>query len=563
MQPPGTHLSDEEDSLLPGPNVRRTEEEGWTTSLLPLRRFKAHPFWLIPVVLICSMSRGVTMAPRIQVFKAIACRAINNNSPNLLEHTSQDLRVSMDCTGSEVQARAAKIQAAVVTTMSVLSTITTGFWSRLGDVHGRKPILCAFLMGATFMEFVFVLVMRPDSVFSRYAEQLILLGPIVEGLVGGLSTFNGVVHAYTSDCTRHGSRSKIFSTIQGTVFVGLAMGPWLSGLVLPSKDYSDWFFYISMSLMITTLLYIIFLCPESRQITQPDINQRQDSNQHLKSSTFLVLRRQTYRFLSTLLSPIAMFAPRSIPNYPRRKSYSLTFVGLALFIYLISTGVYASKYLYAQHVYSWTTAQLGYYMSLLWVTRAINLLIVLPIIISYLKPKTANTPPGVPPNPEDLAAELQFDKLLAQCSLALDGTADTLVAITRTKTPIPFILLSCVSSFTSGGNPSLHSLGAVCLHACGYSSEVGILFGAMAVLSAIAHVISPYIYALTYATTVAYFPQAIFVLAAALIGSSVMLLTFVRPAVSDIALVHASPIAEEERSTYSPLRDDEIEEQER
>jgi len=80
--------------------------------------------------------------------------------------------------------------------MSVLSAITTGFWSRSGDVHGRKPILSAFLIGALLMEAVFVLVMRPDPVFGRHGEKLILLGPILEGLVGGLSTFNGVVHAY-------------------------------------------------------------------------------------------------------------------------------------------------------------------------------------------------------------------------------------------------------------------------------------------------------------------------------------------------------------------------------
>jgi len=38
-------------------------------------------------------------------------------------------------------------------------------------------------------------VMRPHSLFERHAEKLILVGPIIEGFVGGLSTFNGVVHA--------------------------------------------------------------------------------------------------------------------------------------------------------------------------------------------------------------------------------------------------------------------------------------------------------------------------------------------------------------------------------
>jgi hypothetical protein len=37
--------------------------------------------------------------------------------------------------------------------------------------------------------------MRQNSFFGRHAEPLIYLGPIVEGFVGGISTFNGVVHA--------------------------------------------------------------------------------------------------------------------------------------------------------------------------------------------------------------------------------------------------------------------------------------------------------------------------------------------------------------------------------
>jgi hypothetical protein len=106
------------------------------------------------------------MSPRIQVYKAIACRALTaSDTDSLLELTTA-------CSDAAVQARAAKIQActsrslvrsgahidimlhsptAVVTTMSVLSAISTGFWSRLGDTQGRKLILCTFLLGALLM----------------------------------------------------------------------------------------------------------------------------------------------------------------------------------------------------------------------------------------------------------------------------------------------------------------------------------------------------------------------------------------------------------------------------
>lgn len=108
-------------------------------------------------------------------------------------------------------------------------------------------------------------------------------------------------------------------------------------------------------------------------------------------------------------------------------------------------------------------------------------------MISYFKPHLAA---GATITPENLASEMKFDKNLARCSLAVDGIADALVAIAPTSSQPTFLSLSCLSSFTSGGNPSLHSLGAVCLHASGRGSEIGAFFGGIAVLSAVGHIIS-------------------------------------------------------------------------
>lgn len=504
---------------------------GW--SLVGMFGGKAHPYWLIPVVLIMSMSRGITMAPRIQVYKAIACRAITKESGVGLA----ELLLTPGCADDKVQGRAVKIQASVVTTMSVLSAITTGFWSRSGDSTGRKPIFAAFFITALLMELVFVLVMKTDTIFGRHPERWILVGPVIEGLVGGLSVFNGVTHAYISDCTRHGSRSKIFSTVQGMIFVGLAIGPWFSGLFLPKTGYSDSFFFWSIGLIFFNLLYMVFICPESLERPETPETNEVEEQPGLKPTPVVFVRQQMKKFLSALLLPLFMFTPRRQPGNGKR-TWMMVFVGLALLAYLISTGVFSAKYLYAQHVYKWTTAELGYYMSLLWITRAFNLLVFLPIVISYFKPK-ATDPGSRSPGARDVVAELKFDRTLAQISIGVDGLADALVAITASRSQPIFVALSCLNSFTSGGNPALHSLGAICIHAIGFSSEVGSLFGAIAVVSAVAHIFSPSIYALTYSKTVSSFPEAIFVLAAVLLFSAVFLLSRVQPDEEEVAYAHA------------------------
>ncbi|KAF5391576.1 hypothetical protein D9757_002388 [Collybiopsis confluens] len=481
----------------------------------PRSSSKPSPYWLIPVVIVSSMARGISMAPRVQVYNDIACRALGI--------TAEACRSS-----SDAQGRAANIQAYVTTIMSLLSAIATGPWSRWGDFRGRKPLLFLTLSGALSMELVYLLVTRENTPFYEFAEQFIIVGPVLDGLAGGISAFNGAVHAYTSDCTAPGSRARIFSFLQGMTFIGLAIGPWVGSWISGPGTSSPYNQFYASSLMYAMLMaFVAFLLPESlerKHQSARESSPTNDTHRRRRKPLGRKIKSGVTELLAGLITPISIFVPRTITNWEgsRKKDWNLTFAGAALFLYLVSTGIFSIKYLYAKHIYTWSADELGHYMSLLWITRAINLLVVLPLIVYYFKPKHQ------PDDPLSIWSELRFDKLLAQASVFIDGTADALVAIVPSSSQPAYVAFSCLSSFTSGGNPTLHSLGAVCLHASGRSSEVGSLFGAMAVLSAAAHVISPTMYAVTYGSTVATFPQTIFVLAACLLGSSVVLLAFIR-----------------------------------
>ncbi|KAJ7756488.1 major facilitator superfamily domain-containing protein [Mycena maculata] len=485
-------------------------------------RWKANPYWAIPIILIVNIARGMTLSPRIKVYNEIACRAVGS-SDNLIGA----FLMAQDCGSSQVRARASKIQASLLTIMSILSSVSTGLWSQWGDIRGRKIIFCVSLVGFIAMEFIFVLVSSSISAITVREEVFLMIGPVLEGMCGGLSVFNGVVHAYISDCTPDGSRSRIFSAVQGMVFIGLAIGPWIGGILLSSTDLGPYsLFYISIAIQLILLVYIVFFFPESLRSKVQQSSRADVELASIPSSTSEALRNLIQRFIVALISPIAIFRPRTVTHgTSTKKDYNLTLLGAAMLLYIISTAVYQLKYLYGQHTYAWDSAQLGYYMSLLWISRAINLLILLPVIVSYFKPKTAITGAS---SPESIALELQFDRRLAQASLSLDAFADLLVAISPASSQAPFIVFSCLSSFASGGNPALHSLGAVCIYALGHGSETGRLFGAIGVLSAISHSISPTIFAMTYSLSVSYYPRAIFCVAAGLLLTSVIFLGRIR-----------------------------------
>lgn len=77
---------------------------------------------------------------------------------------------------------------------------------------GRKKILALSMFGALFMsvhdfglhscltnlacrDFVYILVSDASTVFGGHGEAFIIVAPLVEGILGAQSTYNGITHA--------------------------------------------------------------------------------------------------------------------------------------------------------------------------------------------------------------------------------------------------------------------------------------------------------------------------------------------------------------------------------
>lgn len=129
----------------------------------------------------------------------------------------------------------------------------------------------------------------------------------------------------------HGYESP--SSISNTLLI---VNSKFGGLFLPTQGYSDAFFFGSISLIALTLAYVIVLCPESRPRSTIEVGSRTQDNLSFKTSPILSARRLISNVASALLLPISMFTPRSIPN-SSRKNYNMTYVGLSMFLYIVST----------------------------------------------------------------------------------------------------------------------------------------------------------------------------------------------------------------------------------
>ncbi|KJA22926.1 hypothetical protein HYPSUDRAFT_138336 [Hypholoma sublateritium FD-334 SS-4] len=550
--------------------------------------YRPRPLWLVPFAVLASLVRGMTLAPRVEVFTQLSCNRLHGDHRwNHTQTTPAELHASLfasidplgphfvpttlflrDSDDTEdprripsarcqadpaVQAGAARLQTMMTTIMGLLSALTTGWWGHFGERNGRTKVLAISTLGLFLTDLTFILVSTPGSPLAQHGHKLLLMAPVIEGLLGGWSTLQSGVSAYLSDCTSPGSRAHIFSRFQGVVYLGFAAGPsiggWLiqhpfgpgiSGRADQGKVVTT-VFWVAIACSFFNLLMMIFVFPESLNKKKME---RAAEAARLGAAGDLAARPSgscdaqevvqespaTAGIVARFLSPLAVFLPVMVldpsPNglgSRKRRDWSLTVLAVALFGFMLSTGVYQIKYLYATHTYGWGAEQLSYYISFMGGGRALWLLCGLPgmfsSLIGFFKPKpvmpSANvnnhntksnadgTDPemdtaevnrpattlvnGKKPKPTraQLGHEIAFDLILTRCSLLVDVISYALVAIlpapsytsdmqstlnalatpgdtSFNRSQAMFVVASSMNGMASGAVPAIHSL-ALCM----------------------------------------------------------------------------------------------------
>ncbi|KAH9972761.1 major facilitator superfamily domain-containing protein [Lactifluus volemus] len=544
-----------------------------TDPLLPIDRptikkpfYRPRPLWIVPFALTAAVVRGMTIAPRVQVYTQLTCNTLHGqqndgpfgdihpphvSSPSTFgsEHPVpipvhflhfSNLRqddgahgppqlVSQGCLSDPaVQAGAARLQAVMITVMGVLSACTTSWWGHYGQKHGRNKVLAASTIGLLLTDLTFVLASTPSSPFSRYGGKFLFLAPVIEGILGGHVTQQAAVSAYISDCTSDGSRAHIFSRLAGVSHVGIALGPTLGAFLIRHSllhvqslglhhregQTVTAVFWAAILCCAINFLLILLVIPESLEKARLRAAQKEDSP--------VVLNKPTLK--KRLLGPLAIFVPRKrLINGHLQKDWSMSWLATAVFALLLANGVYPVKYLYAGHVFGWSAEELSYYITCVSCVRAFHTLVLMPFLISTFKPSSApTTPVPVPPSAptaNHLARSITFDVCVARVSLLLDITSHSLVALHLSSSPLIFTGITSISALASGTFPALESL-AICIlqRSRQANPELGALFGGLGTLTALGQtILAPVIFGIFYSTTVAYFPEAVFVLAAALV----------------------------------------------
>ncbi|KAF7363597.1 MFS domain-containing protein [Mycena sanguinolenta] len=556
-----TLVDDIEDDL--EPDLERQQLPWWR---------RPSPLWLLVFTPVSTMVASATLAPKVEIYTLLACSvhkpeifkdrhflpapsfqssaetikttfplsfdiATNTSSPAVIPLADYP---TQECNSDPVvRAAVAKLTATLTTSMGVLGMLTTGWWGAFSDRAGRTRVLGLTVFGLLLNDMNFIFVTKN---FQRIpgGYWFLIVGPLIEGALGGIGAGSAASHAYISDTTHPSERSRYFSSLLGLVFCGFSAGPVIGGLLVRYEGLLSVFYLATVIHGLFSLLSFIVL-PESltKRKMQAASALYHESLRVLDEQEKTVLLRLQRLF--AFLKPLTIFFPASIEtgskrlssNKGRKWDWNLTLLAMAYGFTISIMGSLSFKLQYILAYFNWTSENVGYFLTVTGATRAAFLAVILPVTIKIVRSVFQRSrraseldPLLAPSSPEPHSAA--FDLALARISLFIEVIAYT--AMPFATSGLAFTGFTILSSFGSGFNPAVQS-AAMELYSkrIGTSVEAGKLFGGMSVIQALSgQVLGPSIYGLVFVKTVGTFDTAIFFVSVLSVCISFLCLTLVR-----------------------------------
>jgi hypothetical protein len=356
----------------------------------------------------------------------------------------------------------------------------------------------------------------------------------------GWTTAMAISNAYVSDIVDPAARSRIFSLYTGAIFGGMAIGPTLGALLTRHTNDLLTVFYIGTSLHALNTVLCITILPESlNEKERIAAKERYHSSQVANHRGWL---STAWNMAATFAQPLAVFIPRRRSN---GRDWNITLVGIAYGSAMLNAGSYAFKFQYAISAFGWGTTELGYWMSIIGVTRATYLVILLPLLLKLLHMIYSRSSSVV-------RTHTHLDLLVARLSLVVEVLGYTATALI--VDPITFAIATCWLSLSGGFGPSVQSLALALFvdqegdnakpineqhgsttteerqePSTASASETGRLFGALSVLQSLtSQIIGPSLFGAVFINTIGTAPRAIFWVSAGCIGVAGLALSMVR-----------------------------------
>lgn len=422
-----SHKAYHESSALLSQTHKVSKPNRFSSLIHGIRTREAHPFWLVPILLLMAISLGMNTAPKLEIHTQLICRSISRNKSNYLDFeatinsgggflTMAHSEWTEQCRKDPlVSSKLSLLSTMISLFMGSLSVITTAFWCGLSQRIGRRLVLSLGFFGFILNDLSFLSIIKLMKSNYLVDYKLLIIPSILEGFFGGPATIQALFNSYILDCVdvQKGdtkSQTITFSLFLGLMMSGMAIGPTISSKIVDLKDDILLPFYIILVLLIFVFGFSLYVIPESlsklQQIESNNQHQillkelQMDFNRHCVDDqdgqkiwfyhsrlSFYQFRKMYFNFLKPLM---ILWPTKSIDQNPENHSrdWKLTFIGMAYALYGSGVGAYGIRLQYAIFRFQWGPIQTGYYLTTLGVCRVMALLVIIPIVIRLWKRST-------------------------------------------------------------------------------------------------------------------------------------------------------------------------------
>ncbi|KAJ7155077.1 hypothetical protein C8R46DRAFT_1227035 [Mycena filopes] len=231
--------------------------------LPPARAISRKPgfLWLVPVVILASICRGISMFARFEHYQRMYC-------PDATYYTCGRFVKWLELPSITVHMELWSMFASFL-----VSFVSIGWWSDLGGRRGRRLVLFCSILGAVFSDLSY-LVVTTASPARDDARDMLSLGLIIEGLLGGFVSYTAAIHAYAFDVASSPvSRPVLFAALNAISLAGFMLGAVIGKFSTVTLAY-----VLAILIALPNLTFIYVFLPESlkpqQDAVQPALPQR-------------------------------------------------------------------------------------------------------------------------------------------------------------------------------------------------------------------------------------------------------------------------------------------------
>lgn len=393
------------------------------------------------------------------------------------------------CRDAEIQSLVAKFNLYLNLLSGLFAAIVAPHLGALSDRYGRKKVMLFASVGGFVMEIVTIIVgTYPDTVSVYW----ILLGALLDGLCGSFTTGMALAFAYASDCTSPETRNKAFGYFHGTLFMGVAFGPLLSGYLMKVAGTVMIAFWLALGCHLYFMLFLMLFVPESlskeRQMLAREKHEAAQSRSP-KKSVWKSIRAWN------MFEPLWVLRPTGPGSSAALRRNLFLIAGIDTLMFGVAMGTINIILIYAQYRFGWDEVAASLYVSSVNICRVLALIGLLPLLIRMFR------------NQADPSGHFGADKLdisIIRGSLVFDLIGYLGYALTPNGAIM--VVAGLIASVGGIGSPTLQS--ALTKHVP--ADLTGQVLGASALLHALARVVAPTVFNLIYSKTVKIYAGIVF-----------------------------------------------------